>query len=174
MDNIINSIRSLFSTYGFRATAVIVATIIIVNLIKKPIVAKAKQIQAQSGMDKAVITKNITALPVIVAFALEMLIEITINKFNFAVIDFSALVANAVLYGALAVATYEGVKKQLEAYSAKKNEENSSIAPTVTASKPVSTKNAETPSPATLVSSATIPANLDTTEKSTIVFNTND
>ena len=174
MDNIINSIRSLFSTYGFRATAVIVATIIIVNLIKKPIVAKAKQIQAQSGVDKAVITKNITALPVLVAFALELLIEITINKFNFAVIDFSALVANAVLYGALAVATYEGVKKQLEAYSAKKNEENTSNAPAVTANITATTAKAEKPSPSTLVSGATISANLDNTEKSAIVFNTND
>ena len=131
MDSVINSIRSLFSTYGFRATAVIVATIIIVNLIKKPIVAKAKAYQNETGLDKAVITKSITVLPVVVAFVLEFLIELTINNFAFMAIDFATVGANAVLYGALAVATYEGVKKQLEAYSAKRNEELSTAKSTV-------------------------------------------
>ena len=157
MDSIINSIRSLFSTYGFRATAVIVATIILVNLIKKPIISKAKKSQAKTGVDKSVITKNITALPVVVAFALEFIIEMVVSNFNFAVIDFGTVVANAVLYGALAVATYEGVKKQLEAYSAKRNDE--------TALTDAQTTTPNATAPATVVNSE---------NKSQIVFSTND
>ena len=61
MDNIISSIRNLFSTYGFKAGAIIVLTIIIVNLLKKPIVAAADKLEKESGADKSVITKYITA-----------------------------------------------------------------------------------------------------------------
>ncbi|MBR2989112.1 MAG: hypothetical protein IKC64_05260 [Clostridia bacterium] len=170
MDSVINSIRSLFSTYGFRATAVIVATIIIVNLIKKPIVAKAKAYQNETGLDKAVITKSITVLPVVVAFILEFLIELIVVNFNFLAVDFALVGANAVLYGALAVATYEGVKKQLEAYSAKRNEElsQSRIAVETTVN---SGDTTPTLSQTKFVAEYTNPTHAP---ENPIVFNTND
>ena len=121
MDSIINSIKSLFTTYGFRASAVIVATIALVNLIKIPIVKKAKKIEEQSGVDKSIITRFITLLPILVAFVLETLIELILNGFNFGAVDYGDICSKSALYGALAVATYEGVKKQLEAYATKKN-----------------------------------------------------
>ena len=123
MDGIINSIKSLFNTYGFRATAVIVSTIAIVNLIKIPIVKAAKKRENETGIDKSVITKFITLLPIVVAFLLEWLIELVLLEFNFLAVDYGELCSKAALYGALAVATYEGVKKQLEAYAAKRNAE---------------------------------------------------
>ncbi len=124
MDGIINSIKSLFTTYGFRATAVIVLTIAIVNLIKLPIVKVAKKKEAATGVDKSVITKFITLLPIAVAFLLEFAIELVIVGFNFKAIAFGELFSKGALYGALAVATYEGVKKQLEAYAAKRKNAN--------------------------------------------------
>ena len=163
MNSVINSIRSLFSAYGFRATAVIVATIVIVNLIKKPIIAKAKKHQNQTGQDKAVITKNITLLPVVVAFMLEFLIELTISNFNFMAVDYATVGANAVLYGALAVATFEGVKKQLEAYSAKRYEEINSSNPSQ-----VEQKTEEKVLTTTLTNASS------ETNGNSIIFNTND
>ena len=122
MESIINSLKSLFTTYGFRAAAVIIATVAIVNLIKIPIVKYATKRAEASGKDKSAWTKFITVLPVGVAFVLEFIIELTINKFCFTALPFGEICSHAVLYGALAVATYESVKKQLEAYATNKNQ----------------------------------------------------
>ncbi len=122
MDNIISSIRNLFSTYGFKAGAIIVLTILIVNLLKKPIVRLADKVTKESGLDKSVITKYITALPVFVAFVLDFGVSLVLVSFDFTALDFGEIIANAVLYGALAIATYESVKKQLEAYASSKND----------------------------------------------------
>ena len=130
MDNVINSIRNLFSTYGFRAGAIIVLTIFIVNLLKKPIVKKAESVATEKGIDKSIITKYITALPVAVAFVLEFAITLVMANFDFTALCYGDIVANAVLYGALAVATYESVKKQLQAYASQKNLTDGEIAKT--------------------------------------------
>ena len=124
MEEILNSLRLLFSTYGFRAGAIIVATIIIVNLIKKPIVKKAEAFEKKTGADKSVITKYVTLLPIAVALALEFFVELALSRFAILSLDYGAIVSSAILYGALATATYESVKKQLEAYSASINIEN--------------------------------------------------
>ena len=121
MESIINSLKNLFTTYGFRASAVIISTVAIVNLLKKPIVKYATKRENEDGLDKSVWTKFVTALPVAVAFVLEFIIELAINSFNFTAVSYGDVISHAVLYGALAVATYESVKKQLEAYSANKN-----------------------------------------------------
>lgn len=121
MESIVNSVRSLFANYGFRAASIVIATVIVVNFIKKPIVRKAVSISERFGTDKAVITKYITALPVAVAFVIELVVSLVIAGFDFTAVDYATVLSRAVLYGALAVATYESVKKQMEAYAAKKN-----------------------------------------------------
>ncbi len=121
MENIINSIRSLFGTYGFRAAMTVLATVAIVNLIKKPIVKRAERLTEMCGLDKSVVTKNVTFLPVAVAFVIDFLTELCVCGFKIGAVDFGLLVSDAVMYGALGIATYESVKKQLEAYAAKKN-----------------------------------------------------
>ncbi len=121
MDSILNSLKSLFTTYGFRAAAIIVATVAVVNLIKIPIIKAAERKQTQTGVDKSTITKFITLLPIAVSFVLELIIELIVHRFAITEVGYSQLFSNAILYGALSVATYEGVKKQLEAYAAKKN-----------------------------------------------------
>ena len=121
MESIVNSVRSLFANYGFRAASIVIATVIVVNFIKKPIVRKAVSISERLGTDKAVITKYITALPVAVAFVIEFGVSLIAAGFDFAAVDYATVLSRAVLYGALAVATYESVKKQMEAYAAKRN-----------------------------------------------------
>ena len=121
MESIINSIRNLFTTYGFRCASIAVATILIVNLIKKPIVKKANELMQKSGIDKSVVTKNITFLPVVVAFVLETLVTLVCAKFDFLALDFGYIASCSVMYGALSIATYESVKKHLEAYASSKN-----------------------------------------------------
>ena len=111
MESIVNSVRSLFANYGFRAASIVIATVIVVNFIKKPIVRKAVSISERFGTDKAVITKYITALPVAVAFVIELVVSLVIAGFDFTAVDYATVLSRAVLYGALAVATYESVKK---------------------------------------------------------------
>ncbi len=121
MESIVNSMKSLFENYGFRAASIVVATVIIVNFVKKPIVRRAELVADKAGVDKSVITKYITALPVAVAFIIEFFVSLVAGGFNVFTVDYAAVLSRAVLYGALAVATYESVKKQMEAYAAKKN-----------------------------------------------------
>ena len=121
MENIINSIKNLFTTYGFRCASIVVATILIVNLIKKPIVKKANELMQSTGVDKSVVTKNITFLPVVVAFVLETLVTLVCEKFDFRALNFGTITSCAITYGALAIATYESIKKHLEAYASNKN-----------------------------------------------------
>ena len=151
MENIINSIRNLFTTYGFRCASIVVATILIVNLIKKPIVKKANDLAQKSGMDKSVVTKNLTFLPVAVAFVLETVVTLVCAKFDFLALDFGRITSCAVTYGALAIATYESVKKHLEAYASAKNcsvEKGEKItvsaSPTQNSDKEKNTQNSET------------------------------
>ena len=75
-----------------------IATVVIVNLIKKPIVKKAERLAADCGLDKSIVTKYITVLPVAVAFVLEFLTELVLNKFAVFNIDYAAVATSAVLY----------------------------------------------------------------------------
>ena len=121
MENIIRSISQLFNQYGFQAALIIIATVIFTNLIKGPIVKRAVAYAEKTGYDKAVITKNITFIPVGVAFILVVLVNLILVKFNFAALDWSEIASTSVVYASVAIATYESVKKQLEAYASKKN-----------------------------------------------------
>ena len=118
MEGIINSVRSLFGTYGFHAAAVVLATVVVVNFVKRPLVRKAVTIAEKTGVDKSVITKNVTVIPVAVAFVIELTAALIGSRFNFRAVDYGAVASASVLYGALAIATYESVKKQLRAYAA--------------------------------------------------------
>ena len=95
MEGIINSVSKLFGTYGFRAATIVIATVVIVNLIKKPIVKKAERLAADCGLDKSIVTKYITVLPVAVAFVLELLTELVLNKFAVFNIDYAAVATSA-------------------------------------------------------------------------------
>ena len=121
MEGIINSVRSLFGNYGFHAAAVVLATVIIVNIVKRPLVKKAALIVEKTGVDKSVVTKNVTIIPVAVAFVIELTSALIAARFNFRAVDYGAVASASVLYGALAIATYESVKKQLRAYAASVN-----------------------------------------------------
>ncbi len=118
MEGIINSVRSLFGNYGFHAAAVVLATVIVVNVVKRPLVRKAALIAEKTGVDKSVVTKNVTIIPVVVAFVIELASALIAARFNFRAVDYGAVASASVLYGALAIATYESVKKQLRAYAA--------------------------------------------------------
>ena len=121
MESIVNSIRSLFANYGFRTASIVIATVVIVNFVKKPIVRKAVSVASKIGVDKSVITKYITVLPVAVAFVIEFIVSLVTVGFDFFAVDYATVLSRAVLCGALAVATYESVKKQMEAYAAAKS-----------------------------------------------------
>jgi len=121
MDNIVNSLRSLFSTYGFKAGMIIVGIIVIVNFIKKPITNIALKKSEQFGYDKSIITRYISILPIIVSFVLTAFAELIAVKFQFLKVEWSSITANSLVYAAIAVATYETLKKQLQAYAAKTN-----------------------------------------------------
>lgn len=121
MEGIINSVRNLFGTYGFYAAAVVLATIAVVNVVKRPLVKKAEELAARTGIDKSVVTKNVTIIPVAVAFVIELVVAVIAARFDFRAVDYGKVVTTSVLYGALAIATYESVKKQLRAYAASLN-----------------------------------------------------
>lgn len=121
MEGIINSVRNLFGTYGFHAAAVVLATIAVVNVVKRPLVKKAEELAARTGIDKSVVTKNVTIIPVAVAFVIELVVAVIAVRFDFRAVDYGKVVTTSVLYGALAIATYESVKKQLRAYAASLN-----------------------------------------------------
>ena len=123
MEGAINSVKQLFTAYGFRAGAIIVATVIIVNLLKKPILKRGEALIKKLGGDKSVISKYFVYLPIVVAFVLNFAVEVVACRFNFYLLDFESLCASAVLYGGLAVSVYETVKIQLKAYLAKKTSE---------------------------------------------------
>lgn len=121
MEGIINSVRNLFGAYGFHAAAVVLATIAVVNVVKRPLVKKAEELAARTGIDKSVVTKNVTIIPVAVAFVIELVVAVIAARFDFRAVDYGKVVTTSVLYGALAIATYESVKKQLRAYAASLN-----------------------------------------------------
>ncbi len=124
MNGVIDSLMRLFSTYGFKAGCIIVGVVLLVNLIKKPITKKAAALSSKFGYDKSVVTRYISLLPVGVSLFLTAVVELVSYKFHFTAVDWQKVLANALLYAAIAVAVYETIKKQLQAYAAKANYKN--------------------------------------------------
>ncbi|MDR0426423.1 MAG: hypothetical protein LBH24_04535 [Clostridiales bacterium] len=129
METIVKSVGDLFTRYGARSALVILLTIVLVNLIKKPVYKKAGAYLAAKGCDKNVVTRYVTLLPVPVAFVLDLAAELFATGFALGAIVWPDMLSRAVLYGGLAIATYEGVKKQLQAYAAQKTAAQKTAAP---------------------------------------------
>ena len=120
MESIINSLKNLFGTYGFKIATIILLTIFFVNLLKKPIVNVAENYAKKYNCDKSIITRYICFLPFVIAFIITFIWELFLVKFNFHLIDYESLITNVFMYGSLAIATFETLKLQFEAYATKK------------------------------------------------------
>ena len=124
MEVVLSEVKNLFSAYGLKAVIIIVLTVLIVNLIKKPIVKKFVAVVEKNGYDKSLVTKNFAYITFLVAIFLEFIAQIIISKFNFYILDFASVLSAGVLYGGLAIALYETVKAELKAYASKNNATN--------------------------------------------------
>lgn len=122
MQEIVTSVKNTFSTYGFKAAIIVILTVIIVNLIKKPILKKVGQAVIKQGYDKAIVTKNFTYIVFVVAFVLDFIVEIVMAKFNFYNVNVMEILSQSAIYGGLSIGLYETVKIHLEAYVIKKTE----------------------------------------------------
>ena len=122
----VNWIKSLVVDYGAINVIIMIATIIITNLIKKPIVNKADDFVATAkkltnlDVDKSVITSNICYIPIGVAFVLYFIYYIIMVKFDFTVMQWSDLVSHAITFGLMSTSIYEIGKIQLKSFLSKK------------------------------------------------------
>lgn len=122
----VNWIKSLVVDYGAINVIIMIATIIITNLIKKPIVNKADDFVATAkkltdlDVDKSVITSNICYIPIGVAFVLYFIYYIIMVKFDFTVLQWSDLVSHAITFGLMSTSIYEIGKIQLKSFLSKK------------------------------------------------------
>lgn len=121
MDSLINSLRMLFSTYGLRAATIIMVSVLLVNLVKKPIVKYGEKLMEKRGLDKSVATRYVSFLPFAFTVLLNVLWACFSQGFRVIEIDWSEVLSSGLIYGAVAIATYETVKKHLQAYAAKVN-----------------------------------------------------
>jgi hypothetical protein len=123
---IIQWIQGLLVDYGAINVIIMLLTIFITNLIKKPIVNHAEDFVASAkkllnaDVDKSVITSNIVYIPVGVAFILYTVYTIIIVNFNISAIVWTELVSNSVVYGMLSMSIYEIGKAKLKSYIGKK------------------------------------------------------
>lgn len=122
----VNWIKSLVVDYGAINVIIMIATIIITNLIKKPIVNKADDFVATAkkltnlDVDKSVITSNICYIPIGVAFVLYFIYYIIMVKFDFTALQWSDLVSHAITFGLMSTSIYEIGKIQLKSFLSKK------------------------------------------------------
>ncbi|MBQ8749362.1 MAG: hypothetical protein IJZ29_02730 [Clostridia bacterium] len=127
MEEIILSIESLFANYGFKTGVVVMLSIFIVEIIKKPIVKKAEAYSLKSGLDKSIITKYLSFLPLGSVFVINLLWELVCIDFNFALLDFNSLLSTSLVMASITIATYEVLKKYLQAYCSKQNSKGQSV-----------------------------------------------
>jgi hypothetical protein len=120
MNEIINLIKGLFNSYGGEAVVIIILIIILTNLIKKPLIALATRIAKEKKIDKSIVTKYITFIPIGISFLLVFIFSLVQVKGNFNSINWGELATTSSLYGALSIALYECIKIQLKAYASKK------------------------------------------------------
>ena len=123
---IVNWIKGLLVDYGAMNVVIMLLTIFITNLIKKPIIDHAADFVSNARkltgleVDKSVITSNIVYIPVGVAFVLYFIYTVLVNKFNFYVISWTSLVSDSVVYGMLSMSIYEIGKAKLKSYVGQK------------------------------------------------------
>lgn len=120
MDELLSVFTNIFTNFGVKTFIIVFITIILVNLIKKPIIKKATEYAEKNDCDKSIITCYITYIAIAVTFVINLFYELIIANFNFAIIDWSNYVYTSLTYSAIAIATFEAIKKQIQAYTAKK------------------------------------------------------
>jgi hypothetical protein len=118
---ILSELSRLFTNYEFHTALIVLLTVVLTNVLKHLLVARAIAFALSRGYDKAIVTKNIVYIPYAVSFLLNLLYTLIMVKFSFAAIKLSEVMASAVLCATLAIGLYEIIKLQLEAYAAKKN-----------------------------------------------------
>jgi len=113
----------VYQSYGFRAFAVIVATIILTNIAKRPIVKAAENYARGYNVDKSVVTKWIALLPYAFAFAINLVITIIFaaksGNWN---IEWVKYIGDSSLFATVSIAGFEVGKKCLESYISKKQQ----------------------------------------------------
>lgn len=112
---------SVYQSYGFRALIVIVLTILLTNITKRPIVKAAENYARGYNVDKSVVTKWIAVLPYAYAFALNLIIIVVFAAINGNwAIDWPKYIGDSSLFATISIAGFEVGKKCLESYASKK------------------------------------------------------
>lgn len=115
-------IKSLIVDYGIINVVIMALTILITNLIKKPIKDKANKLTDAAktllgvDLDKSVITSNIVYIPIGISFILYFIYTIITENFVFANLDWASIVSNSLVYGMLSVSLFEIAKSKLKSY----------------------------------------------------------
>lgn len=122
----INWIKSLFVDYGAVNVLIMLLIIILTNLIKKPIIEHAQNVvdfakKHGYDIDKSVITSNIIYIPFGLGLVLYGIYALILANFNFSVVDWSGIVANATVYGAISQTIYNIAKDKIKASLSKKD-----------------------------------------------------
>lgn len=108
-------------SYGFKAFVIVILTIVLTNVTKRPIVKKAEKYALNYNVDKSVITKWIALLPYAYAFVLNLVFVLiyALSKQDWA-INWVKYIGDSSLFATLSVAGFEIGKKCLESYVSKK------------------------------------------------------
>lgn len=117
---ILSTFTQIFTNYGVKTFLIVLITIVLVNLIKKPIIKKANEYAIKNNCDKSVITCYITYITIGIIFILNLIYELIIANFNFGVVDWNSYAYSSLSLCAITIATYEAIKKHIKAYTAKK------------------------------------------------------
>lgn len=113
----------VYQSYGFRAFAVIIATIILTNITKRPIVKAAENYARGYNADKSVVTKWIALLPYGYAFVLNLIVTVIFAaKSGNWDIAWAKYIGDSSLFATVAIAGFEVGKKCLQSYISKKEQ----------------------------------------------------
>lgn len=127
MDNLTNWLINIYNSYGFKALVVIVLTIVVTNLIKRPIVKHAETYARKYNVDKSVVTKWIALIPYALAFSINLVFVVimaaTKQDWN---IQWPSYISDSALFASLSIAGFEVGKKCLESYVSRKEAKNAS------------------------------------------------
>lgn len=119
MNSLLIEFQKLLNHFGFTLTVIIVLTMIITSLIKKPIVSAATKYAVKLGVDKSVGTKYVSLIPPTVAIILLTGYELIVINFNFAALNISYILTTGSACGIAAIALYEAFKVWIKAAASK-------------------------------------------------------
>lgn len=123
MEDFTTWLIAVYQSYGFRAFVVIIATIILTNITKHPIVKAAENYARGYNVDKSVITKWIALLPYAYAFVINLIFTVAFaaKAGNWA-INWGKYIGDSSLFATISIAGFEVGKKCLESYVSKKEQ----------------------------------------------------